>query len=359
MTSYTLEDYSTIKFNGFEYKMEQEIINIISKMVTDLGINTSVQYQPDIATKNRKFGESPNKSGMRSKSARENDVAGDAWERTRNFKSTKMEVKEGIDKVINDIRTCLNKLSDINYEVQRDALFQHISTMLETDLEENREPNMLRIANSIFDIASTNKFYSELYAILYKELTGKFPVFTEIIIRFISQYLENIGKIQFIDSNKDYDLYCENNKLNDKRKAMSAFLVNLMKLELISLDEILNIILMLQETIMSYIDQENKSYEVEEITENIYIFLLTSVSNINKGGAEKKKDSKKFSEVFEQLLNSVSYDSKLLTSLEKWGAIISNVEKCSQYKPKEHLSISSRTVFRYMDVLDMIKKSLD
>jgi hypothetical protein len=92
---------------------------------------------------------------------------------------------------------------------------------------------MLRIANSIFDIASTNKFYSELYAILYKELTGKFPVFKEIIIRFISQYLENIGKIQFIDSNKDYDLYCENNKLNDKRKAMSAFLVNLMKLELI------------------------------------------------------------------------------------------------------------------------------
>ena len=354
MTSYTLDDYSTIKFNGFEYKMEKEIVNIISKLVTDLGINTSVQYQPDSASKNRKFGESQNKLGMRSKNQREDDSTGDSWERTRNFKSTKMEVKEGVDKIINDIRTCLNKLTDVNYEVQRDALFQHITTMLENDLEENREAYMLRIANSIFDIASTNKFYSELYAILYKELTGKFPVFKEIIVRFISQYLENIGKIQFIDSNKDYDLYCENNKINDKRKAMSAFLVNLMKLELILLDEILNIILMLQETVASYIDQENKSYEVEEITENLYIFLLTSVSNINKGMAENKK----FSEVFGKLLDSVSYDVKMVTSLEKWGAIISNVEKFSQYKSKEHLSISSRTVFRYMDILDMIKKTL-
>ena len=184
----------------------------------------------------------------------------------------------------------MNKLSDVNYEVQRDALFQHIITMLESDIEvKSIEYDMLKVANSIFDIASTNKFYSELYAILYKELTIKFPIFKEIIIRFISQYLENIGKIQFVDSNINYDFYCENNKNNDKRKAMSAFLVNLMKLELISIDEILNIILMLQETVLSYIDQENKSYEVEEITENIYIFLLTSISSINKGGAEKKE----------------------------------------------------------------------
>jgi hypothetical protein len=357
MTSYSLEDYSNITFNGFDYKLQLEVIDIIKKMSIDLGINTSVNYQAD--TRAKRQGDQSNRLGIRGK-AKEGD---ESWERTRAFKSTKIEKKEGIDKTINDIRACLNKLSESNYDAQRDVLFQHIAALLEqtpeTDSSSNSSSNsseqdMLKIATSVFDIASTNKFYSEIYAILYKELTCRFPVFKDIIIRFISQYLENIGKIQLVDSNVNYDLYCENNKNNDKRKAMSSFLVNLMKLELVQMDEILNIILMLQETVLSYVDQENKSCEVEEITENIYIFVLTLITNINKGG-DKKKDAKKFSEVLETLLNNVKYEVKDLICLDKWAAIMENITKCSQFKSKEHLSISSRTVFRYMDILDVIK----
>jgi hypothetical protein len=356
MTSYSLEDYSNIIFNGFDYKLQLEVTDIIKKMAIDLGINTSVNYQVDSSSRDsrsRKPGDQPNRVGIRGK-GKEGD---ESWERMRAFKSTKIEKKEGIDKIINDIRACLNKLSESNYEAQRDVLFQHIALILESEAEStSSEQDMLKIATSVFDIASTNKFYSEIYAILYKELTCRFPVFKDIIIRFISQYLENIGKIQFVDSNVNYDLYCENNKNNDKRKAMSSFLVNLMKLELMQMDEILNIILMLQETVLSYVDQENKSCEVEEITENIYIFILTLITNINKGG-DKKKDTKKFSEVLETLLTNVNYDVKDLIGLDKWAAIMENITKCSQFKSKEHLSISSRTVFRYMDILDLIKKS--
>lgn len=351
MSSYSLEDYSNILFNGFDYKLQVEVTDIIKKMAIDLGINTSGNYQTDSRTK--RPSDQPNRVGIRVK-GKEGD---ESWERMRAFKSTKIEKKEGIDKIINDIRACLNKLSESNYEVQRDVLFQHIALLLESEAEStSSEQDMLKIATSVFDIASTNKFYSEIYAILYKELTCQFPIFKDIIIRFISQYLENIGKIQFVDSNLDYDLYCENNKNNDKRKAMSAFLVNLMKLELIQMDEILNIILMLQETVLSYVDQENKSCEVEEITENVYIFVSTLIANINKGG-DKKKDAKKFSEVLETLLNNVKYEVKDLICLDKWVAIMENIKKCSQFKSKEHLSISSRTVFRYMDILDLIKKS--
>jgi len=41
---------------------------------------------------------------------------------------------------------------------------------------------------------------------------------------------------------------------------------------------------------------------------------------------------------------------------ELWENIENNIKKLSQYKAKEHLSISSRSIFKYMDILDQIKK---
>ena len=62
--------------------------------------------------------------------------------------------------------------------------------------------------------------------------------------------------------------------------------------------------------------------------------------------------------MLERLIDSITYNINDLLALEKWVAILGNVEKCSKYKSKEHLSISNRTIFRYMDILDMIKKSI-
>jgi hypothetical protein len=178
---------------------------------------------------------------------------------------------------------------------------------------------------SIFDIASTNKFYSELYANLYKQLTEKYPIFQSIIIDFIKEkYLENIHKIEYVDQNVDYDKYCQNNKENDKRKAMSVFIINLMKQELIQKQEVLNIILQLENLVLKYIDEENKLNEVEEITENIFLFLIN--------GKEELKNIESFEPVFQ------------------------NIIKCSQYKVKEHPSISSRALFKYKDIVDAYKK---
>jgi hypothetical protein len=353
MTQYTLNDFSNISSSGFEYKLDDHVLNEINKIVAELGINTESRLKKHIElSKNFGIG-----SFKRGKSNSELSTQDESWERVRNFKATNIEKKEGVDKTINDIRTCLNKLSDANYEMQQSVIFQHISNILNTNADDNKvkEDEILKVANSLFEIASNNKFYSELYAVLYKELSLQFPIFKEIIITFTNVYLENIGKIQFVDSNKEYDKYCDNNKENDKRKALSVFLVNLMKNSLIQIDELMNIIILLQETTASYIDQENKSYEVEELTEVIYIFILTLLTN-NKTNVEKKVREGKISKKLEMLFSGIDYDENNLMSLEKWMAIRDNVEKCSKFKPKEHLSISNRTIFRYMDMLDMITK---
>ena len=39
--------------------------------------------------------------------------------------------------------------------------------------------------------------------------------------------MEQYNNIKYVDSNKDYDGFCEMNKQNEKRRAITAFYVNL------------------------------------------------------------------------------------------------------------------------------------
>ena len=148
------------------------------------------------------------------------------WEKIKAFKSTQIQQKEGIEKLINDVRVCLNKISNKNYETHRDTIIQYIKEIIENN---ETDTELFKIKKSIFEIASTNKFYSELYALLYKDLINTFDCFEENIEPFINEYIDSIQNINYVDPKVDYDKYCEYNKENDKRKAMSAYIVNLSK----------------------------------------------------------------------------------------------------------------------------------
>lgn len=341
MVYYSLEDYTSIMSNGYDYVLPENVINIIKQLTNDLGIlepiNTQDEkkkkYENDRNTRDFKHRDSNNFNSKRNKNTFE-----PTWEKLPSYRPTKIEKKEGIEKTINDIRTCLNKISNKNYDSQRDLILKYIEELNNAaktstiDEEEQQEKTtqdenieLSKVANAIFDIASNNKFYSEIYATLYKELLDRFEIFDKIIAKYVEQYLDSIKQIKYVDSNEDYNKYCENNKLNDKRKAMSAFIINLMKKQILEKEKVLDIILMLQNLIFEYIDIDNKTNEVDEITENIFIFSTLSCSEF--------------------------------ANITTWDDIKSNIIKCSQYKAKEHKSISSRAIFKYMDILDFFKKN--
>lgn len=341
MVYYSLEDYNNIISNGYDYVLPENVINIINNLTTELGIiettNSQVEkkktYENDRPPRDFKHRDSSNYNTKRNK-----NIVEPSWEKLPSYKPTKIEKKEGIEKTINDIRTCLNKISNKNYDSQRDLILNYITELNnvvntstideeEQPVVKNQEENieLSKVANSIFDIASNNKFYSEIYASLYKELLDKFEIFDKIISKYVEQYLDSIKQIKYIDSNEDYNKYCENNKLNDKRKAMTAFIINLMKKQIIGKEKVLDIILLLQNLVFEYIEIDNKTNEVDEITENIFIFSTLSASEF--------------------------------VNIPEWDNIKSNIVKCSQYKAKEHKSISSRAIFKYMDILDFFKKN--
>ena len=330
MVSYNIETINKIQEKGFTYTLPEEVKNNIKKLVDDLGIliitsNTLINNkQGDYCNRfDRDRGESSRYKKPRF-DARNKFVSANAeqvWEKQKAFIATKIEKKEGIEKLINDIRICLNKISTKNYDSQKDSIIQYIDQIIENEEDVN---DLNIIAISIFDTASTNKFYSELYATLYNELTIKYPIFKVIINEFIDKYLESINKISYIESEVDYDKYCNNNKDNDKRRATTVFMVNLMKKNLFDKTSVLNIVIKLQDLVLSFIDQEKKLNEVDEITENIFLFISSS--------------------------------DKEFINEEIWNAVVNNIKECSQLKVKEHLSISSRSIFKYKDIVDLIKK---
>jgi hypothetical protein len=155
-------------------------------------------------------------------------------------------------------------------------------------------------------------------------LGDKFPEFNLIIEEFLVQYKENVKEIVYVDPNTDYDKFCNYNKSNDRRKSLSLFIVNLMKKGIIEKKVVVDIIIYFQDIIFQYVDLPNKTNEIEEITENLFILVPGSKSVCN-----------------DQV---------------EWTMILDNINTISKLKSKDKESLSSRAIFKYMDILDQLKK---
>lgn len=364
MQSYTLEDYSSISFaNNYNFALSPESLSIITKLYGELNVSETTKTAESLES---------NKSVSRRPKSNKSTID-TTWEKCKVFKTTTIEKKGGVEKNMNDIRICLNKLSESNYEITRTDIFNI--------LKELSEEPLLKVAELIFDIASTNQYFSELYAVLYKELTVAFPIFQTILSDMLrTRYIEQLSQIIFVDMETNFDLYCDNQKLNDKRKALSAFLVNLLKTDLCDTMHILTVLSGIIERINAVIDVPDKLFEVDELTENIFI-IITRITenaghefkekeqdNIEFEKKEKKKNKNKMDDVVKTKPREISgaiktvladskYNRTQLFGTNEWKAIVDKLQVCSRYVAKEHVSISSRVVFRYKDIMDNIKKN--
>lgn len=309
---YTLEDFTTIAFAGFEYKLPNTVLTIVNKLNAEFGV--TLPPPPEIVDRK------PRPVNRRYRSAKQGKYEDENWEKMREFKTTKLEKKEGVEKQLNDIRIALNKISTKNYDTQRDLIFQTMRDIVEQDEDSGK-----KVSAAVIETASTNKFYSGMYAILFKELLAEFSAFRETLDELVPNYLDQLTLIQNVGADADYDQVSENNKKNDRRKSISTFIVNLMKENVFEISTITGILLHMLNMVSLNINDESKNYHVDELTENIFILTTTSLP---------------------KLLDATS-----------WPMIHENIMKLSKHKPKDCPGISSRAIFKYMDILDGIKRS--
>jgi len=240
----------------------------------------------------------------------------DNWEAIRDFKPTEKREVCGLEKEINDLRSYLNKVSKNNYDTQKDMIVEKINSLFNDQNLENGD--MVKVVNSVFEICSTSKFLSELYADLYVELIGYYDIFGNKLDNFLSTFKESLNNIQYVNPDDDYDGFCKYNLINEQRRANSMFIVNLLKRDMITQKEFIDLLVDMQKQSLEFIFHENKVHEVEEFTENIFVMVTQS--------------------------------KELLKSHEMWQKIDSNIQYFTTLKTKDYPSLSNRCRFKYMDM---------
>ena len=79
-----------------------------------------------------------------------------------------------------------------------------------------------------------------------------FPVFSEKLVDIIYLYKESYNNINIVDPNVDYDGYCVYVNNNDLRRAMTAFIVNLMKNQAMKESDVIDIIIYLEDFVLKF-----------------------------------------------------------------------------------------------------------
>lgn len=334
--TYQLRDYTDITFDGFNFTLPEETIQIISSLSLEVGspsyIKTPVfrkreSMKQGLSGVPESFtnGNGNGNNNLKKKRGNKNIevINDDDWEALRNFHTTKIEKNVGVESNIDMIRSYLNKITDKNYLDMKDKIFELLNVIL--DENQNNDEEMIRISSIIFEIASTNRFYSKIYADLYSELIHKYEPMRLVFQSSFDRFMDLFHVIEYVDPSVDYDKFCKNNKNNEKRKALSTFFINLMINQIISKEKIIHIVQILLRQIYDFISVEDKKNEVDEITENVVLLF------------KKELFSKKECE------NNVVADMNINQLIEYFA-------NC---KVKDFKSLTNKTIFKFMDMIDM------
>jgi len=327
---YPLQAFRNISMDGFNFTVPEDTMNLISSLSMEVGSPTyirtpvfqkkeAVPCAATAAALAMPFSTPKKKKAIATKRP---EVEAEDWSSLRSFQTTKIEKKSGLDGEIDKLRLLLNKLSDKTYMDISDKISQIMEELVSNGAEEEQ---MQKVGKAIFDIASSNKFYSMIYAELYSMLLTKFAFLKPVFETSFNSFLSIFHQIEYFDADKDYDKFCEMNKVNDKRKALSTFFVNLALNGMLAKESLASVTSDLVRLVLQYIKEPNRKNEVDEITENIaLLYHKDLVASID--ACAKVDGGKTVTEVITILAKS---------------------------KTKDYLSLSNKSIFKFMDLVNL------
>jgi hypothetical protein len=148
------------------------------------------------------------------------------------------------------------------------------------------------------------------------------PIFEENLENFTALF----NCIEYIEPSEDYDKFCEINKINEKRKSLAAFYINLMNNGIIKQNKIISITRSLLSQIYTFIHEDDKKNLVDELTENVAILYIKQIYEDDEGDDYQLIDEQTITEI---------------------------IEKIAKSKVKDYKSLTNKTLFKFMDMIDM------
>ena len=316
MMKYTLQDFINIAFDSFDFSLPNETLELINKLSREVGSPTYIKtpiFQ-------KKEGKDVNMLNFKRKKTTNAKGIEEDWDTIRSFQTTKLEQKVGLDVQIDLIRSYLNKMTDRNFMDIKNKIIELLDKLIEDGIEKE---DITKIGENIFEIATNNRFYSKLYADLYSELIEKYEVMKTLFENSLNTYMEMFNNIEYVDATQDYDKFCKINKINENRKSVSTFFVNLMLNSIISKEIINNLTVSLFKQVYTLIYIDNKKNEVDELVENIAILYRKEIIT---------------------LFNSEIVEGESLFEL---------ITKLAHSKSKNFASLSNKSIFKFIDLIEM------
>ena len=332
---YTLKDFVDITFNGFDIKLPEETLVIITELSQQVGSPTYIKT-PTFQKRENIMKSSPdgfsggggsgngslNGDFKKKKRSKATEILNDTdWETIRTFQTTKIEQKVGIDAHIDTVRFWLNKMTDKTFSEACEKILEILNQLIQ---EDTSNIDMMRIGNAIFVIASNNRLFSKLYADLYCHLIENYEVMKDVFNENLTAFMELFNCIEYVDPEKNYDKFCKINLDNERRKALSLFFVNLTTNKIISESKLQSMACLLLNKLLQFVKETDKKNEVDEITENISILYLYN---------------KHMFELCDELFDGLKFAE--------------SIEKLAHCKAKTYPSLSSKSIFKFMDLIEM------
>ena len=156
---------------------------------------------------------------------------------------------------------------------------------------------------------------------LYHDLINSFDIMRHICFEHFSSFLVLFENIEYVEASKDYIKFCEINKINEQRRAMARFFINLMLENVIDKELIINLIVSLQQKMLLLMEEEEKQKIVEELSEAIFLMIIPGKSELYK-------------------LN------------QKWEEIINIAKYITTLRSHDKPSISSKVIFQNYDIIE-------
>ena len=166
---YSLDDIYEISRQSIHYTIEHEIldnIHVLNSQVVPIHVHDKVE-------KKENFKRKPNKPSERDSHKKESNMR-DFYEMLKNQKVD--EKPDGIDKWIDNLQFCLNKMSSKNYDTEKEEFMLYLDKCLTYPYDTLEEKTKVteKINKSILNIIRSNKYYVSLYAELYKSIISKY-----------------------------------------------------------------------------------------------------------------------------------------------------------------------------------------
>ena len=340
MTTYNLTQMTHISYSGFNFTIPEDTYDMINYLCSQLG-TAGIKSAVFVKSPLHEYAVSSSASASASSSSSSASASSASFasakkikrrgnkgmeepESFRNFQPTIIETKTGIDAHINELRLYLNKLTDKTFLDMRAKIMDKINSICAITSDQE---DIVKMGATLYGLCSTNKFYSKIFADLFAELAAMYDwlntIFQENYACIMDQYIH----IKYIDSNQDYDGFCEMNKTNEKRRAVTTFYFNLAMNGFISKESLVSILSNILTTVVNLINVPEKKNEVDELTEIVGILF-------NK-------------EMIECVNTSTS------TSNVMGATLVDTVSSLAQKKAKDYPSLSNKAIFKYMDLVEM------